>query len=67
MEESMDEKKSTQSDSDSLVGGIIVGCVGLLFLLINLDVLPSISKSWPFLFIVVGAALVIRGLVQRKK
>lgn len=43
----------------SLTGGIIVLGIGLLFLLVNLDVIPPMRKSWPIFLIIVGIALVV--------
>ncbi len=50
------EKKSYPHN---LTGGLIVLGIGLFFLLVNLDILPPVHKSWPLILIVVGVALII--------
>jgi hypothetical protein len=57
----MNERSSSnyKDDRGRLVGGIIVGGIGLVFLLSNLDVIPRIGKTWPLILVVVGLALLI--------
>ncbi len=43
----------------SLTAGIILAGLGLVFLLANFHIIPRISRSWPLILIVVGAALVV--------
>ncbi len=43
----------------SLTGGLIVLGVGLFFLLVNLEVIPPVRKTWPIFLIIVGIALLI--------
>lgn len=50
------EKKSYPYN---LTGGLIVLGIGLFFLLVNLDILPPVHKTWPLILIVVGAALIV--------
>ncbi len=47
-----------------LTGGLIVLGVGVLFLLVNLDVIPNIGKMWPVFPIIVGLALIISALFK---
>lgn len=61
------EQKEPQGSSDKIVGGIIVLGIGLLFLLVNLDVLPSLARSWPAMLIIVGAAIIIGAFFKGKK
>lgn len=51
-----DRKKSYPYN---LTGGLIVLGIGIFFLLVNLDVLPPVHKTWPLILIVVGVALII--------
>jgi len=50
-----------------IIGGIIVLGVGLLFLLVNLEVLPGLGTSWPGFIVIVGLALIIGALFKKKK
>ena len=64
----MDEEKKKQDDrSGLLIGGSILIGIGLLFLLINLDVLPHMGDSWPIIIIVIGIALIIGGFAKKKR
>jgi multisubunit Na+/H+ antiporter MnhB subunit len=64
----MDEEKKKQDDRSGLmIGGSILIGIGLLFLLINLDVLPNMGRSWPIIIIVIGIALIIGGFGKKKK
>jgi len=60
----MDEEKTTQKgcDSGNIIGGIIVAGIGALFLLINMDILPGLDKTWPVFIVIVGLALIIGSL-----
>lgn len=51
--------------SGMLTGGLIVLGVGVLFLLVNLDIIPDLGKMWPVFPIIVGLALIISALVKR--
>ncbi len=42
-----------------LIGGIIVTGVGVLFLLDELDIIPSVGRMWPIFPIIVGVALIV--------
>jgi hypothetical protein len=42
-----------------LIGGMIVTGVGVIFLLDELDIIPSIGKMWPIFPIIVGVALIV--------
>ena len=42
-----------------LIGGIIVTGVGVLFLLIQLDIIPHVGHMWPLFPIIVGVALIV--------
>jgi multisubunit Na+/H+ antiporter MnhB subunit len=60
------EKKS-EDRSGHLVGGTILIGVGLIFLLINLDVVPGLEDLWPIFIIIVGAALIVGSLARGRK
>ena len=45
--------------NDQLVGGLIVLGIGVLFLLIELDLIPNLGKMWPLFPIIVGLAMVL--------
>jgi hypothetical protein len=52
--------------SGLLVTGFILIGAGLLFLMVNLDILPSLSKIWPLFIVIFGLALIIGGLFRQK-
>lgn len=45
--------------TSSLTAGIILTGIGIIFLLTNAHIIPRISRSWPLILIVVGAALLV--------
>lgn len=49
----------TKSNSYNLTGGLIVLGIGIFFLLVNLEILPPVHKSWPLILIAVGVALIV--------
>jgi multisubunit Na+/H+ antiporter MnhB subunit len=63
---SSDEEKKPQNQNDRLIGGTIVLGIGLIFLLINLGVLPEFSETWPLILVIIGVALIAGGLFKRK-
>jgi len=60
--------KNDQDDRSGLIigGSILIG-VGLLFFLVNLDILPGFHKSWPVFIIIVGLSLLLGSLGKRKR
>lgn len=56
-----------RSRTGQIQGGVIVMGVGLIFLLSNLGYIPSIHRMWPLFPIVVGVALILGGLMSRKR
>ena len=50
--------------SGMLTGGLIVLGVGVLFLLINFDLIPNLRRMWPLFPIIVGLALIISALLK---
>lgn len=62
-----EEKKEYEDRSGKLIGGVIVLGVGLLFLLVNYDILPPLEDTWPLFMIIVGIALIIGAFLKKKK
>ena len=61
------EVKQKRGDSGNIFVGVIIVGVGLLFLLINLEVLPEMDKSWPGFIIIVGLAFILSSFFNRLK
>ncbi len=61
------EHHHERQDRGPLIGGLIVLGLGVLFLLINLDILPGWRIVWPVVLIVVGLALIIAAIGRKKK
>jgi len=60
-------KKHKDDNRGNLIGGLIVTGIGVLFLLVNFDIIPSLADTWPVFVIIVGLALIISSLVKKKK
>lgn len=60
-----DKKKDDRNDK--IIGGAILIGIGLIFLLINFDIIPSLSDTWPLFIIVVGVALIVGSFRKKKK
>ena len=60
-------RKEIADWNNMAIGGVIVLGIGLLFLLINLQILPPMRKLWPAILIVVGLALIIGSLTRKRK
>ncbi|MBI5868082.1 MAG: hypothetical protein HZB43_07330 [candidate division Zixibacteria bacterium] len=54
-----------KDERSRLVGGIIVGGIGMVFLLSNLDVIPRIGRMWPLFLVVIGFALLVGAMRGR--
>ncbi len=50
-----------------MIGGLIVLGIGILFLLINLGIIPGFKVIWPIIMIIVGLALIIGSFSRSKK
>jgi hypothetical protein len=57
----------TEERSGLIIGGSIMIGVGILFLLVNLDLIPGFRDMWPIFIIIVGLALIIGSIVRGKK
>ncbi len=61
------EKKKEKDDvTGMMIGGIIVTGIGLLFLLANLGILPSMEDSWPVIMIIVGVAIMVGAFTKKR-
>jgi hypothetical protein len=60
-------KKKHHDRSGQAEGGAILLGFGVLFLLINLDILPGLGDSWPVILIIVGLSLIIGGFIKKKQ
>jgi len=63
----MSDKKMESERRGMLIGGLITLGVGLIFLLINLGILPEMRDMWPMIPIIVGVALIIGSFYKDKK
>lgn len=63
---STEEEKKPSGNADRVMGGSIVLGIGLMFLLVNLRVLPRIQDSWPVMLIIVGAAIIIGSVFKKR-
>jgi uncharacterized membrane protein HdeD (DUF308 family) len=63
----MSNNKMESERRGMLIGGLITLGVGLIFLLINLDILPAMRDMWPMILIIVGVALIIGSFYKDKK
>lgn len=59
------EAKDKQGQKGMMVSGLIVFGIGVLFLAAEMGWIPGLHRSWPFILIVVGLAL-IAGAVFKK-
>ncbi|MBI3871459.1 MAG: hypothetical protein HY304_00080 [candidate division Zixibacteria bacterium] len=60
-----DSERHMRGRGASMTGGLIVTGVGLIFLLSNMRIIPSIGRVWPLFMIVVGVALLVGALRGR--
>ena len=60
------DKRANDEQSGMMIGGLIVLGIGLVFLLINLGIIPGFRVIWPIVMIIVGLALIV-GSISRKK
>jgi hypothetical protein len=61
------EKKTNDEQSGMMIGGLIVLGIGVLFLLINLGIIPGFRVIWPIIMIIVGLALIVGSISRKKK
>lgn len=61
-----EKKKKKDKTKGSITAGFILVGVGLVFLLDNLDIIPSLGETWPLFLIIIGASLLIGALRDKK-
>lgn len=54
-------------DRSSPVGGIIILGIGLYFLAVQMDYLPSVGDSWPVFLVIIGVAMVIGSFFKKSR
>lgn len=59
------EAKDKQNQKGMIVSGLIVFGIGVLFLAAEMGWIPGLHRSWPFILIVVGLALIIGALFKK--
>lgn len=63
----MTDKNKDKDDSRGLlIGGVITLGFGIIFLLSNLNILPSLREMWPLILIIVGVALIVAAFKKDK-
>ncbi|MGB8657302.1 MAG: DUF5668 domain-containing protein [Candidatus Zixiibacteriota bacterium] len=61
----MNEPAEKEGRHGTLVGGLIVLGLGIVFLLSNLEIIPDIGRMWPLVLVVIGIALVVGSILRR--
>lgn len=51
----------------TMIWGIIILGIGVVFLLSNLRVIPDFEETWPLILVIIGIALLISAVVKRNK
>jgi len=59
----MSEKESRNG---SLIGGLILIILGILFLFENLDIL-DFSEAWPLILVIIGVGLIVKSFAGSKQ
>ena len=55
-------------ETNRMIGGVIVLFLGLVFLLMNLGLLPyDFGRYWPIILIIVGAGILMKDGEKKKK
>lgn len=62
----MGERKGADDRRGMLIGGVITLGIGVVFLLVNFDIIPNVGKMWPIFPIIVGIALIVGAFVKRR-
>ena len=63
----MSGKKMEEDRRGMLVGGLITLGIGIIFLMVNLGILPDFGEMWPLIPIIVGISLIIGSFYKGKK
>ena len=61
-----DNNKKQDDRSGTIMGAMILIGIGVVFLLMNLDILPGWRDSWPIFLIAIGVAMVIGAFTKGK-
>jgi len=61
-----DQERAEHMRSSGLVGGVILVCLGVLFLVNNFLPWFSLAKLWPLILVILGLAVLTGGLRRRK-
>ena len=59
------ETRDKQNQKGMIVSGLIVFGIGVLFLAAEMGWIPGLHRSWPFILIVVGLALIVGALFKK--
>jgi hypothetical protein len=55
-------------ENNRMIGGVIVLFLGLVFLLMNLGLLPyDFGRYWPIILVIVGAGILLQNDEKKKK
>ncbi len=58
--------KNKESRNGSIIGGLILLGLGILFLLNNWDIL-DFEESWPLILVIIGIGLIIKASKKSKQ
>ncbi|MBN2227340.1 MAG: hypothetical protein JW763_08240 [candidate division Zixibacteria bacterium] len=61
------EHETNRRRSGNVIWGVVLIGLGILFLLMNLDILPDMEDMWPAILIIVGLALAVGAFVKKDK
>lgn len=61
-----DQERAEHRRSSRLVGGVILICLGVLFLVNNFLPWFNLAKFWPLILVILGLAVLTGGLRRRK-
>jgi hypothetical protein len=59
------ETRNKQNQKGMIVSGLIVFGIGVLFLAAEMGWIPGLHRSWPFILIVVGLAMIVGALFKK--
>jgi uncharacterized membrane protein HdeD (DUF308 family) len=61
-----EKKKKKDKTKSTITAGFIMVGIGVVFLLSNLNIIPDLDEMWPLILIIVGTALLIGALRDKK-
>jgi Na+-transporting methylmalonyl-CoA/oxaloacetate decarboxylase gamma subunit len=62
----MNDKCDKESRRGTVIGGLIVLGLGVVFLLANLEIIPDFGTMWPLVLVVIGIALLVGAIVKKE-